>query len=90
MTTDLLNITWDNGKYSLIQDATGKTSARRHGEPWPAGDELVFGCNYILSLGQALEAARERIAELEEELRLASRREVWADTGIMPMPVYED
>ena len=74
MTNDLLNITWDNGKYSLIQDATGKTSARRHGEPWPAGDDLVFGCNYILSLGQALEAARERVQELEESLGEACTR----------------
>ena len=62
--SDLLNITWNDGKYSLIQNEQGRVTSLRHGEPWAAGDNLVFGCNYILSLAQELESAHQEIERL--------------------------
>lgn len=59
MTTDLLNITWEDGKYGLIQDHTGKVVATRYGEPCPGRD--LVGDKYTLSLAQALETSRDMI-----------------------------
>ena len=69
MPTDLLNITWESGKYGLIQDHTGKVVATRYGKPCPGRD--LVGDKYTLSLAQALEASRARIVELEAELAAA-------------------
>lgn len=60
----VLSVTTANFKYTLIQEADGRLHTLRHGEPWRdcTGDKL------ILTLAQDLEAARERIRELETGL----------------------
>lgn len=61
---DNLRVALDGGKYEVVQEAGGKAYALRHGEHWRdlTGDKLV------LSLAYDLVEARERIANLEEQV----------------------
>lgn len=72
--SDMLNITICDGKYTVIQDATGRTRALRYGEEWRelTGDNLAIGAAYeIGSLRQhvkELEAYIERLERAGDDL----------------------
>lgn len=53
--SDLINVSVENGKYTVIQDKRGRLHAFRYGEPWRdlCGDNLVY----------ALAAEVERLRE---------------------------
>lgn len=61
---NLLCVATDGGKYTLVQEASGRMYVLKYGKPWPAGDLLVTGCNLILTVFQDLENARTLIASL--------------------------
>jgi hypothetical protein len=69
---DLLNVTTDDGKYTLIQREGGAMEALRHGEPWPAGVDgsppHTYVSKRLLVFAQDLERAREENARLREWL----------------------
>lgn len=62
---DMLRVTVDDGKYTLVQDATGKQFALRYGEPWRdlVGDGLTLALGY--SIEEARKLAEDAITELE-------------------------
>lgn len=64
---DMLRVSVGDGKYTLIQDHTGRQYALRHGEKWEAGDLLV-GCGITLALGYAVDEARTALREAVELL----------------------
>lgn len=57
---DLLNITFNEGAYTLIRDATGKLYALRFGEQW----RDLAGDNLILSLGQEVDRLRTALRDI--------------------------
>ena len=57
---DVLNVTVENGKYTVIQRADGSTTALRYGEPWPAFEGR--------SLDNLHTALAWEVAELREQL----------------------
>lgn len=60
--TILFDVTLENGKYRLIYHYDDKRpQAFRHGEPWPAFENLMLGSKVILAMAA-------RIHDLEEEL----------------------
>jgi len=61
----LLDITWSDGKYRLVQSKSGGIKMYRHGEPWPSKTEQVVGDNCLLSLAYELEAARQALEDLK-------------------------
>lgn len=64
---DRLRVSTGDGKYEVVQEASGALYANRHGERW----RDLTGDNLVGSLAHDLEEARDRIAELEEKLRAA-------------------
>ena len=60
---DMVNVKMPDGKYTIVQDATGRTKVLRYNDEW----RDVTGDNVIL-------AAAYRIEELETELREANDR----------------
>lgn len=58
---NMLSVAVGDGKYTVIQDATGKTYALRHGEPW----RDCVGDNLVLALAYEVDALREKLARLE-------------------------
>lgn len=57
----LLRVSVADGKYTVIQEADGRTRVLRHGEPW---DRNIVGDGLILALAY-------RVAELEENIKEA-------------------
>jgi hypothetical protein len=57
-----MNVTLEDGKYTVIQNPNGSLEALRYGEKWRdcTGDKL------ILSLAQEVENLRNKIKDLEE------------------------
>lgn len=62
MTDQRLNISVDNGKYTVIMEANGRLHALRYGQPW----QDLSGNNLVYYLAAELGEARERIADLEK------------------------
>lgn len=60
MADQRLNISVDNGKYTVIMEADGRLHALRHGEPW----QDLSGNNLVYFLAAELEEARKRLAEV--------------------------
>lgn len=60
MAEQRLNVSVDNGKYTVIMEADGRLHALRHGEPW----QDLTGNNLVYFLAAELEAARKRLAEV--------------------------
>lgn len=58
---DMLRVTIGDGKYTVIQDASGKLFALRYGRPWRdcCGDGLIY------ALAAEVEELRERLADIE-------------------------
>jgi hypothetical protein len=59
--SDLLCVTvGDGGKYTVTQDATGRLTALRYGEPWRdcCGDGLIY------TLAAEVETLREELARV--------------------------
>lgn len=67
--TDLLNISVEDGKYTVIQHQDGSGEILRNNRPWLAPLCDVRGSKMILAFAYELEAARERIAALEAQLQ---------------------
>jgi hypothetical protein len=60
MNEPLLNVSIENGKYTVIQEAQGGTRALRYGEPWRdcVGDNLIRGlAGYVDDLRKLAEDA---------------------------------
>ena len=57
-TDELLRVSTSDGKYTVIQHASGRTEALRYGEPWMTVTGSP-GSNMILALAYDLEEARE-------------------------------
>ena len=58
---DQLRITICDGKYTIVQDASGRSEVLRYGCEW----RNVTGDNVILGAGYEIERLRERIEILE-------------------------
>lgn len=78
--SDMINVSICDGKYTIIQDASGRTKLLRHGEPW----RWVTGDNVILGAAYEIEKLQERIKQLEDA------RTVAAANGLANMLAYED
>ena len=63
---DVLNVTVENGKYTVIQRADGSTTALRYGEPWPAFEGR--------SLDNLHTALAWEVAELREQTARAQSK----------------
>jgi hypothetical protein len=60
MSEPLLNVSIENGKYTVIQEATGRLHALRYGEPWRdcVGDNVIFHlAHYVANLRKLAEDA---------------------------------
>lgn len=59
---DVLNVTVEDGKYTVKQDARGRLTALRYGQPWRdcCGDGLVY------ALAAAYQDARDALADIEK------------------------
>lgn len=60
MAEQRLNVSVDNGKYTVIMEADGRLHALRHGEPW----QDLTGNNLVYFLAAELEAARKALSEV--------------------------
>lgn len=60
MAEQRLNVSVDNGKYTVIMEADGRLHALRYGEPW----QDLCGNNLVYFLAAELEDARKRLAEV--------------------------
>ncbi len=78
--SDMINVSICDGKYTIIQDASGRTKLLRYGEPW----RLVTGDNVILGAAYEIEKLQERIKQLEDA------RTVAAANSLANMLSYED
>ncbi len=78
--SDMINVSICDGKYTIIQDASGRTKLLRHGEPW----RWVTGDNVILGAAYEIEKLQERIKQLEDA------RTVAAANSLANMLAYED
>lgn len=78
--SDMINVSICDGKYTIIQDASGRTKLLRHGEPW----RCVTGDNVILGAAYEIEKLQERIKQLEDA------RTVAAANRLANMLAYED
>lgn len=57
---DMLRVSTSDGKYTVVQDASGKQFALRYGEPW----QNLVGNGLTLALAHDLEEAREAVKAL--------------------------
>lgn len=60
MAEQRLNVSVDNGKYTVIMEADGHLHALRHGEPW----QDLTGNNLVYFLASELEAAQKALSEV--------------------------
>lgn len=64
--SDMIKVSICDGKYTIIQDASGRTNVLRYGESW----RDVTGDNVILGAAYEIEKLQARIQRLEEALGL--------------------
>lgn len=60
MAEQRLNVSVDNGKYTVIMESDGRLIALRHGDLW----QDLCGNKLIYSLAAELDEARKRLAEV--------------------------
>lgn len=77
---NMINVSICDGKYTIIQDASGRTKLLRHGEPWrwATGDNVILGAAY------EIQKLQERNKQLEDA------RTVAAANSLANMLAYED
>jgi hypothetical protein len=66
----MVNVKLPDGKYTIVQDATGRTKVLRYNAEWRdvTGDNVILACAYrIDELERELAAAQARIKRLEED-----------------------
>jgi hypothetical protein len=73
---NLLSVTTDDGKYTVVMPEEGGLHALRYGERW----RECVGDNLILTLAQNLEAARDRAVDL-------ALKHVWREVAAAPPDV---
>lgn len=78
--SDMINVSICDGKYTIIQDASGRTKLLRYGEPW----RWVTGDNVILGAAYEIEKLQEHIKQLEDNRTMA------AANSLANMMAYED
>ena len=78
--SDMVKVSICDGKYTIIQDASGRTKLLRYGEPW----RWVTGDNVILGAAYEIQKLQERIKQLEDA------RTVAAANSLANMMYYED
>jgi hypothetical protein len=66
--SDMVKVTICDGKYTIIQDASGRTKLLRYGEPW----RWVTGDNVILGAAYEIQKLQERINQLEDARTIAA------------------
>ena len=78
--SDMVKVSICDGKYTIIQDASGRTSVLRHGEEWrdSTGDNVILGAAY------EIQKLQERIKQLEDA------RTVAAANSLANMMSHED
>lgn len=59
---DMLRVTLDNGKYTIVQDASGRTMVLRHGDEWRdvTGDNVILAAGYEIDRLRAGGCARDQ------------------------------
>ena len=60
MAEQRLNVSVENGKYTVIMEADGRLHALRYGEPW----QDLCGNNLVYFLAVELEATRKALSEV--------------------------
>ena len=62
--SDMIKVSICDGKYTIIQDASGRTNVLRYGESWrdATGDNVVLGAAY------EIDKLQSRIKRLEKDL----------------------
>lgn len=78
--SDMIKVSICDGKYTIIQDASGRTNVLRYGEAW----RDVTGDNVILGAAYEIEKLQERIKQLEDNRTMA------AANSLANMLSYED
>lgn len=64
--SDMINVTICDGKYTIIQDATGRTKVLRYGQEW----RQVTGDNVILGSAHEISNLRNSVARLIREVEV--------------------
>ncbi len=71
MSADVLDITFGDGKYRIVQEPGNNPKAYRHGEFWPAMTRDLVGNNCVLSLAwefhQLKQSILKEIVQLEQD-----------------------
>lgn len=62
-TRDMLRISVADGKYTVVQDASGRLSALRYGEPW----RNLVGDNLVHALACEVEELRAEVEKLKQQ-----------------------
>jgi NTP pyrophosphatase (non-canonical NTP hydrolase) len=74
---DLLNVTTDDGKYTVIQGADGRLRALRNGEEW----RNLTGDGLILTLAHDLDSARTVAAATKSTLPTSTTQKMVSEVG---------
>ena len=82
--SDMVKVSICDGKYTIIQDASGRTSVLRHGEEWrdSTGDNVILGAAY------EIQKLQDRIKRLEEAGDAVQRdkqalKKILSDMGVV-------
>lgn len=62
--SDMIKVSICDGKYTIIQDASGRTNVLRYGESW----RDVTGDNVVLGAAYEIDKLQSRIKRLEKDL----------------------
>lgn len=76
--SDLLNVSVDDGKYTVVQGSDGSLKVLRYGKKWRncSGDNLIF------FLASELEEAQTKLAKVKATIKLADEWSADQSNGI--------
>jgi hypothetical protein len=70
---EMLRVSTRDDKYTLIQDADGKTSALRYDEPWMDSLATVPGSHMTLAFAYEVEYLRAQVEAMTDAMAAAQR-----------------
>ena len=80
ITTDLMSVSVDNGKYTVVQSADGRLKALRYGEEW----QDLTGNNLVATLAAELEEARKvKLQSLAEAITEYAKEDLEQALGLL-------